>query len=145
MFSFSVWLLLFSSDLTLSVAFQVTGRVISAFHLEPGVASPQTHPFPNLGNCSITQEGLLKPAQFILVWAHWFIYLFYEYEYTVAVFRHIRRGHLIPLLQMVVSHHVIAGNWTQEQLPSLQPQLHKPFNPRTWKAEAEGSGLQSKF
>jgi hypothetical protein len=30
--------------------------------------------------------------------------LFYLYEYTVAVFRHIRRGHQISL-QMVVSHH----------------------------------------
>jgi len=36
------------------------------------------------------------------------IYLFYVYEYTVSVFRHTRRGHLIPL-QMVVSHHVTAG------------------------------------
>jgi hypothetical protein len=35
------------------------------------------------------------------------IYLFYEY--TVAVFRHTRRGHWIPL-QMVGSHHVVAGN-----------------------------------
>jgi len=38
-----------------------------------------------------------------------FIYLFYVYEYTVSVFRHIRRGDRIPL-QMVVSHHVVAGN-----------------------------------
>jgi hypothetical protein len=37
------------------------------------------------------------------------IYLFYLYEYTVAVFRHTRRGHQIPL-QIVVSHHVIGGN-----------------------------------
>jgi hypothetical protein len=37
-----------------------------------------------------------------------FIY-FYSYEYTVAIFRHTRRGHWIPL-QMVVSHHVVAGN-----------------------------------
>ena len=36
------------------------------------------------------------------------ICLFYVYEYTVAIFRHTRRGHQIPL-QMVVSHHVIAG------------------------------------
>jgi len=36
------------------------------------------------------------------------IYLFI-YKYTVAVFRHTRRGHRIPL-QMVVSHHVLAGN-----------------------------------
>jgi uncharacterized radical SAM superfamily Fe-S cluster-containing enzyme len=35
--------------------------------------------------------------------------LFYVYEYTVDVFRHIRRGHQI-LLQMILSHHVVAGN-----------------------------------
>jgi len=34
--------------------------------------------------------------------------LFYICEYTVAVFRHTRTGHQIPL-QMVVSHHVVAG------------------------------------
>jgi hypothetical protein len=39
-------------------------------------------------------------------WGDLFISL---YEYTVAVFRHTRRGHQIPL-QMVVSHHVVAGN-----------------------------------
>jgi uncharacterized membrane protein YwaF len=37
------------------------------------------------------------------------IYLFYVYEYTIAVFRPTRRGHQISL-QMVVSHHVVAGN-----------------------------------
>jgi hypothetical protein len=35
--------------------------------------------------------------------------LFYLYEYTVPVFRHTRRGHQLSL-QMVVSHHVVAGN-----------------------------------
>jgi hypothetical protein len=35
--------------------------------------------------------------------------LFYLYEYIVAVFRHTRRGHRTPL-QIVVSHHVVAGN-----------------------------------
>jgi hypothetical protein len=35
--------------------------------------------------------------------------LFYVCEYTVVFFRHTRRGHQIPL-QMVVSHHVVAGN-----------------------------------
>jgi hypothetical protein len=35
--------------------------------------------------------------------------LFIIYKYTVAVFRHSRRGHQISL-QMVVSHHVVAGN-----------------------------------
>jgi hypothetical protein len=37
-----------------------------------------------------------------------FIYLFYVCEYTVTVFLHTRRGYRIPL-QMVVSHHVVAG------------------------------------
>jgi len=37
------------------------------------------------------------------------MYLFIIYKYTVAVFGHTRRGHQIPL-QMVVSHHVVAGN-----------------------------------
>jgi hypothetical protein len=37
------------------------------------------------------------------------IYLFYLYKYTVAVFRHTRRGHWI-LLQMVVSPHMVAGS-----------------------------------
>jgi hypothetical protein len=40
-----------------------------------------------------------------------FLFLFFKiylYEYIVAVFRHTRRGHQIPL-QVVVSHHVVAG------------------------------------
>ena len=37
----------------------------------------------------------------------------------IAVFRHLRRGHRIPL-QMVVSHHVVAGNWTQDLQKSSQ-------------------------
>jgi hypothetical protein len=37
------------------------------------------------------------------------IYLFHVCEYTVALFRHIRKGHLI-LLQMVASYYVVAGN-----------------------------------
>jgi hypothetical protein len=35
-------------------------------------------------------------------------YLFIICKYTVAVFRHTRRGHQISL-RMVVSHHVVAG------------------------------------
>jgi hypothetical protein len=49
-------------------------------------------------------------------------------EYIVAVFRYTRRKHQVPL-QMVVSHYVVAGNWTQDLWksilftaePSLQP------------------------
>ncbi|EDL87920.1 rCG37603 [Rattus norvegicus] len=37
------------------------------------------------------------------------VYSFIIYKYTVAVFRYTRRGHQISL-QMVVSHHVVAGN-----------------------------------
>jgi hypothetical protein len=36
------------------------------------------------------------------------IYLFIICKYTVAVFRHSRRGHQI-LLRMDVSHHAVAG------------------------------------
>ena len=32
-------------------------------------------------------------------------FIYCLYEYTVAVFRHTRRGH-----RMIVSHHVVAGN-----------------------------------
>jgi hypothetical protein len=52
--------------------------------------------FPHLPSLSLLKKDL-------------FIYLFYLYEYTVAVFRHTKRGHQIPL-QMVVSHRVVAGN-----------------------------------
>jgi hypothetical protein len=45
----------------------------------------------------------------------------------VAVFRHTRRGHQITL-QMVISHHVVAGNWTQDLWKSVlltaEPFLH---------------------
>ena len=50
------------------------------------------------------------------------LYLFHSYKYTVAVFRNARRGHQIPL-QMVVSHHVVAENWTQDLWKSKQPVL----------------------
>jgi hypothetical protein len=37
----------------------------------------------------------------------------YVCEHTVTVFRHTGRGHQIPL-QVVVSHHVVAENGTQD-------------------------------
>jgi hypothetical protein len=46
-------------------------------------------------------------------------YLFIICKYTVAVFRHSRRGHQISL-RMVVSHHVFAGIWTQDLWKSSQ-------------------------
>jgi hypothetical protein len=56
-------------------------------------------------------SGFLSPEPFEnnLCFLKIFIYLFIYYKYTVAVFRHTRRGHQIPLW-MVVSHHVVAGN-----------------------------------
>jgi hypothetical protein len=47
------------------------------------------------------------------------IYLFIICKYTVAVFRHTRRGSQI-LLRMVVSHHVVAGIWTLDLRKSSQ-------------------------
>jgi hypothetical protein len=49
---------------------------------------------------------------------------------TLSLSRHTRRGHQIPL-QMVVSHHVVAGNWTQNlwkssQCSNLQSHLSSP-------------------
>jgi hypothetical protein len=41
------------------------------------------------------------------------IYLFIICKYTVAVFRHTRRGRQISL-RMVVSHYVVAGIWTPD-------------------------------
>jgi hypothetical protein len=48
-----------------------------------------------------------------------FIYLFNVYDCTVAIFRHTRRGHQIPL-QMVMSPNVVAWTWTQNLWKSSQ-------------------------
>jgi hypothetical protein len=52
-----------------------------------------------------------------------FFYLlvfFYLYEYTTTVFRHTLEKCIRSPLQMVVNHHVIAGNWTQDLWKSSQ-------------------------
>jgi hypothetical protein len=54
----------------------------------------------NFGSSSICLVSLVTCAEFLK------IYLFYVYEYTIALFIHARR---IPL-QMVMSHHVVAEN-----------------------------------
>jgi hypothetical protein len=64
------------------------------------------------------------------------IYLFIICKYTVAVFRHSRRGHQI-LLQMVVSHHVVAGIWTPDLRKSSRVLLptepsHQPPSSVFW-------------
>jgi hypothetical protein len=58
--------------------------------------------------CATTAQPFFFPNQVqnsVRTMSFFKIYLFYVYEYTVAVFRHSRRGHHVPL-QMVVSHHV---------------------------------------
>jgi hypothetical protein len=52
-----------------------------------------------LDNLSFLKNALKKKDLFIS----------YLYAYAAAIFRHTRRGHWISL-QMVVSHHVVAGN-----------------------------------
>jgi hypothetical protein len=60
-----------------------------------------------------TNKQTKKPKKFICLFLIfkeiYFMYVSIYDEYTVAVFRHTRRGLQIPL-QMVVSHHVVAGN-----------------------------------
>jgi hypothetical protein len=61
------------------------------------------------GTCApviLEGPGLISVCFFFLK-----IYLFIIWKYIVAVFRHSRRGSQISL-QMVVSHHVVAGIWT---------------------------------
>jgi hypothetical protein len=48
-------------------------------------------------------ETHARPSLFLYL-----LYMYTLYECTVTVFRHTRRGHPISL-QMVVSHHVVAG------------------------------------
>ena len=57
-----------------------------------------------------------------------FIYLFIICKYTVAVFRHSRREHQISL-QIVVSHHVVAGIWTPYLWKSSWVLLHWAISP----------------
>jgi hypothetical protein len=81
--------------------------------------------------CWVTAAATTAAALCSLSWHHWSrllvswqvpqriflfffkIYLFIICKYTVAVFRHSRRGRQISL-QMVVNHHVVAGIWTQD-------------------------------
>jgi hypothetical protein len=49
----------------------------------------------------------------IYFYFYFYFYLFIICKYTVAVFRHSRRGSQISLW-MVVSHHVVSGIWTPD-------------------------------
>jgi hypothetical protein len=73
-------------------------------------------------SCGLVEGGIvlglalrfqkLTPGLSLISFFFFKIYLFtlcILYEYIVTVFRDTRRGHRIPL-QMVVSHHMVAGN-----------------------------------
>jgi hypothetical protein len=69
------------------------------------------------------QEGFFSSCFWLV---GWFLFLFFFLKdlfiickYTVAVFRHSRRGRQVSLW-MVVSHHVVAGIWTQNLQKSSQ-------------------------
>jgi hypothetical protein len=85
---------------------QLTLQSRVALNLQFSHFSPQSAVIPCLGQQSpvLGKEYLWPRTEFLKK-----IYLVILYEYTVFVFRHTRRGHWIPL-QLVVSHHVVAGN-----------------------------------
>ena len=76
------------------------------FMREDSLAMSVVHlPFPSL-------LGSLSSSHFLFLFFFFLkIYLLIICKYTVAVFRHSRRGSQISL-RMVVSHHVVAGIWT---------------------------------
>ena len=65
-------------------------------------------PVLTLVKSTLLAQSLLAPAQRFII-----------QKYTVAVFRHARKGHQISLW-VVMSHHVVAGIWTQELQKSNQ-------------------------
>jgi hypothetical protein len=75
------------------------------------------HPLLYLPGTGRAPQETAVPSFFIFIFIYYlFIYFFKDLfiiicKYTVAVFRHTRRGSQI-LLRMVVSHHVVAGIWT---------------------------------
>jgi hypothetical protein len=87
--------------------------------------SPPYHQQNNYTSSKFRVKCLLNVCGFYIFFNN---YLFYVYKYIVAVFR---RRRLITLLQMVVSHHVVAGNWTQDLWKSVfltaEPSLQPPF------------------
>ena len=89
-----------------NAALQSFGAVDTADKIIHGLRSV----FPSLSSFENGLYSLTMLALLLLLLLLFFIkiYLSHVYEYTVAVFRHTRRGHQISL-RMVVSHHMIAG------------------------------------
>jgi hypothetical protein len=58
--------------------------------------------------CHQLSDRLVVSRQLLFFFLIFKIYLFILYKYTIADFRHPRRGHQV-ILQMIVSHYVVAG------------------------------------
>jgi hypothetical protein len=90
----------------------------------PGIFKISIEPRNKFSNVKISKANTAKSIvikQLEIMFEVYFfkIYLFIICKYTVAVFRHSRRVRQISL-QMVVSHHVFAGIWTQGLQKSSQ-------------------------
>jgi hypothetical protein len=68
--------------------------------------------FGTIVSVLLTTEPSLQPVCFVETGFFSILFFFlrfiYLHEYTIALTRHTRRGHQIPL-QMVMSHHVLVG------------------------------------
>ena len=93
---------LLSVDLSLSLR-----ELCSSLPPQPS-PKPESYNFPPQ-NCSALSVHCIRVKYNIYHHGNFLFLGFILYEYTAAVFRHTRRRHQI-LLQMVVSHHVVAGN-----------------------------------
>jgi hypothetical protein len=107
----------------------LTGLLIMAcsvcFLLEPGPPAQGWHwqsagPSPVNHQLKKCHTGLPIARSFggSFFFFKWLLFILYMWVHW-GVFRHTRRGHQIPL-QMAVSHHVVAGNWTQDLWKSSQ-------------------------
>ena len=74
----------------------------------PGFASLRPYRVNALLTPTWLRQAKKVPASFFFFFFFLKIYLLIICKYTVAVFRHSRRGSQISL-RMVVSHHVVAG------------------------------------
>jgi hypothetical protein len=97
------------------------GVIVCWWLLGEGVGFPQRCSW-RVYICSSTGSCIYVHAESTLKKDGLFFFfkdLFIVCKYTVAVFRHTRRGHQISF-QVVVSHHVVAGIWTQDLWKSSQ-------------------------
>ena len=71
-------------------------------------------PPPSL-KCSVVSVQVSQLVQRGKICISFVLFCFFKdlYQYTVAVFRHTKRGHQIPL-EVVVSHYVAAGGWARD-------------------------------